>query len=60
MPDTNQEKNAGGQFTELTPNGVSKGISAHPRLSTPAAASTGMRAFTGNLRTSSAMTGSAT
>jgi hypothetical protein len=59
MPATNHERNAGGQFTELTPKGVSNGISAQPRLSTPAAASTGIRALTGTLRTSSAMTGSA-
>jgi hypothetical protein len=59
MPATNQDRNAGGQFTALTPTGVSIGISAQPRLSTPAAASTGMRARTGTRRTSSANTGSA-
>ena len=59
MPATNHDRNAGGQFSELTPTGVAIGINAQPRLTTPAAASTGIRDRTGTRRTSSANTGSA-
>ena len=55
----NHEKNAGGQFSGLTPKGASNGISAQPRLATATAAITGMRARTGSRRASSASSGSA-
>ncbi len=60
MPAANQDKNAGGQFSGLTPNGASNGHAApSARLATATATITGIRARTGSRRASSASSGSA-